>query len=277
MNKKYRNYRSKNYKIHNYFLNQYIAALLLWLRGSDLNDDLAGGVAAHALGPAFVSAAQRVPGIYDRLEPTLLQHAQQQLHLLLGRHYERHQPLLGEGRHLEDRGDDGHEPWRDVDDRTRGGEHGPEHGPREPLRGAVHHRVVLPAGGAPQPGALGGLVVQRLVGAEAPDQAEVARAAGGRDVVAAHPGELHGEVADGAGGRGDQHVLGRGGGASRVVQCDCDPGCPQRPERGDCGDRHADTLKADTSGGLAAVRDADATAYSASPPPFCHCRRLRIR
>jgi hypothetical protein len=28
----------------------------------------------------------------------------------------------------------------------------------------------------------------------------------------------------------------------------------------------------DTSGGLSTVRDADATAYSASPPPFCNGR-----
>jgi hypothetical protein len=76
-------------------------------------------------------------------------------------------------------------------------EHRPEHLPRDALC-AVHHHIVPPPGGAPQRGALGVLVVQHLVRAKAPDETEVARAAGGRDVVAGQPGHLHGEVADAA-------------------------------------------------------------------------------
>ncbi|KAB8111204.1 hypothetical protein EE612_048780, partial [Oryza sativa] len=159
---------------------------------------------------------------------------------LARREHERRQPLLGEGHPVQQRGGQGRGGRRDVDDDAAGvafGEDAVEHLPGE-VRRAVHHGVVPPARRAPERGAVRGGVVERLVGAElAGDEGEVARAAGGRDAVAAQPGELHREVADAAGRRGDQDVLGR----RRVVQAG--PRGPQRLQRGHRRERQARALR----------------------------------
>uniref|UniRef100_A0A804QCA8 Uncharacterized protein n=1 Tax=Zea mays TaxID=4577 RepID=A0A804QCA8_MAIZE len=172
------------------------------------HDDLAGGMPIDALGPHLLRSAQRVPGVDHRPELPLPGHLHQPLHLLLlGDQDQRHQPLPGEGDLLKERLGRGGDPRGDVDDRGPVGQNRREHRPGGASR-AVRHRVVPGARRAQQPGALGGLVVQHLVGAQARDEAQVARAAGGRDAEPRQLGQLYGVVAHAAGGRGDQHVLG---------------------------------------------------------------------
>ncbi|CAL5082232.1 unnamed protein product [Urochloa decumbens] len=202
------------------------------LLASHFHDDLAGGVPFDALRPRLPRPAQREPGVDHRLELPLPRHLRQPLHLLLlGDQHQRHQPLLGERHLLQERPGGGGDPRRDVDDGGLLRQHRRERRPRRARR-AVDHRVVPGAGGAPHRGALGGLVVEHLVGAQASDEAQVARAAGGRHVEPRQLRQLHGVVAHAAGGRRDQHVLGAAGGVAGAAVEAADPGRLQLLQRG---------------------------------------------
>lgn len=134
-----------------------------------------------------------------------------------------------------------------------------ERRPLAAVRG-VDDVVVLLAGRVLQCRAFRGLVVERLVGADVRDKLQVARAAGGRDVVVPELSELDGVRADATGRSGDQDVAAD----ARAVELGANglDGL-KRPSTGSPA-----ASAEDTPAGRATVMLSDAATYSARPPAF---------
>ena len=197
-------------------------------------------MAAHALLPRLRRLLERTPRVDHRPELPFSDELHQKPHLLLPQRHEGHHGYLLPGKHGQHRRDVVPGVWCYVHHPTTAAQ-GRLHRRPVDVHGGVDDVVVLLVGGrARQGGALGGIVVEDLVGAEGADEVHVAGAAGGGDAVVAELGELDGVGADAAGGSGDQHV---GAGAAGAVEFGPDgheglescEACDRQPGRVDGG------------------------------------------
>ena len=224
-------------------------------------------MAAEAPRPCVRRLLERMPRVDHRPELPFPHQLEQQPQVLLA-HLQAHQrQLLPPGEQRHHRRHEVAEVGGDVDDPAMAAQARLEHRPLV-LVTDVDDVVVLLAGGARQRGPLRGLVVEDLVGAEASDEAEVARAACGGDAVVAELGELDGVRAHAAGGRGDQNVGAAAG--ARAVELGADG--LERLERCQAGDGHTRRVSGGDSG-RASDGELVRCGHVLSKAPCClHCR-----